>query len=99
MSQDNARDIEINSCRLYAEKCVNTSAIIATFALVFFSSLALVSAGLFQDQVNHEDADSPNFKIYLSPSFSLLLGLILMIYSIVGQVYYCLNRLQGKVST
>lgn len=64
----------------------------ATFSLVLFSGLSLTAAGVFKEQVNHDESEGS--ISYLTLNFSALLGFIMVLYSILG---ICLNWF-GRIS-
>lgn len=74
------------------QKCFYILVTQATFSLVLFSGLSLTTAGIFKEQVNHDESEGD--ITYLTMTFSALIGLLMIIYSILG---ICLNWL-GKIN-
>lgn len=77
-------------------RCMWGSLTFVTFLLVLISGLSLMTAGVFNDEIDHDQTNPgrPHLKLNLSALF----GLLMVSYSIVGFCISCNNKLNGKVS-
>lgn len=77
------------------KKCCYKLAIQATFNIVLLSGLSLMTAGVFKEQVSYEESESG--KLQFTLNLKALLGLLMVLYSLIGICLNCLNRLNCKV--
>lgn len=78
----------------YAKKCCSNLITVFTFGSVLIGAVICLSAGLFKDQVHHEEL---NGNIQLSINLKAFLGLILLLYSLAGLSLSCSKRFEEKV--
>lgn len=75
------------------KKCFYEFITFTTFSISLFAGLTLMTASLFKEQVNYEEIGKLQFNFNLA----VLLGLLVTMYSVVGFILNCLNKLPGKV--
>lgn len=82
-----------NTTSVFTSRYFNEFLIFTTLAIVLLAGLNLMTASLFEDQVDHEDSG----KLQFSLNLGVLLGILMIIYSIGGFILNCQNKLPGKV--
>lgn len=82
--------------RCPSKGCCQSLAAIWSFTLVLMAALALLTAGFFKEQVNHEERARVQFKLY---GLLNLIAVLMFCYAIAGLVLKCQNKIQGKVSS
>lgn len=80
------------------QRCLYKLITQATFSSVLFSGLSLMTAKVFKEQVNYDEIEREEGKLYISLNLSALVGLLMIFYAIFGICLNWLNKINVKVS-